>query len=511
MSRSSPHERPATTASCGLCSLVCSVTSDSPLCERGATGASLLHAEGRLRTPTVMQGDQRTDKPWPVALATAAERLRGCVQRHGSDAVAVLCSSSLTLESAWMARQLALDGLGTTWIGSLSSVIRGGQRQDLDPLLGLTASTCTRDDLQRADLVLVVGADPHRTHPGLATQLGRAKANGARVVVLHSSYTGAVRDADHWLDPRRGTLGTLLATVLHRVRHTTGGQFVSLSPMLRDAIAEALDGHDEAAACATTGTTNDDLEALTTLLCEAERVVAVYDLDDTTERSEGDLALLAGLLAQRGALTAPGCGLLLLRAEANQAGIAVADLYDDIVPVLEEGRLRGLLVIGEDPLLRPELAPGLRALETMVVVDSHASLTTRTADVVLPMPTVAESAGTLVACDGRIKGLVPQLSPPAGRQLHDVLNALAMELGAPGHPDDLEVLRSLFSADLGRDPGYLERLRAEAGSWDWRPVLGDRSGDLAHRADCWRVLGGSQSRLVALIEARQRHGPRKEA
>jgi len=524
MSPGSREELPTRTTSCGLCSLACpqrqevvggtltcSASIGPPPCERSATGAPLLQTEKRLRTPGVGRSPQRQDESWTVAINAAADLLRGCVQRHGSNAVAVLCSSSLTLESAWMARQLALDGMNTTWICSLGNAIRGGQRQDLDPLLGHTSSTCTRGDLQRADVVLLVGADPHRSHPGLAVLLERAKANGARVVVLHSSYTDAVHDASHWLDPRRGTLSTLLASLVARVRTTMGSQLGAVSPSLGDAIEDALDGHDEAAACATTGTTSDDLEVLTTLLCEAERVVAVYDLDDTAERSQGDLALLAGLLAQLSALTAPGCGLLLLRAEANQAGIVLADLYCDLGPALEEGKLRGLLVIGEDPLSRPELAPGLRSLETLVVVDAHTSLTARTADVVLPMPTVIESTGTFVACDGCIKSLEPALSPPAGRQLHDIINALAVALGAPACPSDLHALRGLISAELGRDPSFLERLRAEAGSWDWRPMLGDRGGNLAHHADCWHVLNSSQNRLLELIEARRRHDTSKEA
>ncbi len=518
MSSVPPTPDPVST-SCGLCSLTCwhaDAAADTGAaavhggCPRGREARALLQSEQRLLEPTMLAGATRRVLGWPVAITTAASRLAECVGRHGPNSVAVLAAASLPLEASWLLRQLAQDGLDTTQVGSLSSAIRGGAREDLDGFIGRTTSTCTREDLDSADLIVLVGADPHRTHPRLAVQLERAVETGAHVVVLHSAHTAAVKHAGTWIDPRRGTLCAFLLALLGRVRATLG-RSGDLSAPIEASIDELISSCDEAKVLGVTGTQPEDLGQLTARLCQAERVVAIYDLDDTTERSEGDLLLLAGLLAALGKLTAHGSGLFLLHAEANQAGIALTDLHQDLGPALDSGNLRGLLVVGEDPLMRPELAPQLRALDTLVVLDAHASLTARMADVVLPIPSLAESSGTLVACDGRLGRLRPSVEPLCGRGLVPTLNELARRLGAPEQPDELEAIRARLAVEFGMDPGHLEQLRRDGARWERRVVLGDAAGSVTPCAGCWPVLEAPLGRLQALIEARHRRASRKEA
>jgi formate dehydrogenase major subunit len=496
-------------SSCALCAMTCPIElkPDAPdqeiACSRGREGRQRLQATERLTEPTIQGPEGREAVDWERALGAAAEVLQGCLDRHGPNSVAVLCSATLQLEAAWMIRQLALDGLNTTQIGCLGCVVREGWRTDLDPLLGRTASTACLEDIDRADLVLVVGADPARSHPQLAARLDRASARGVHVAVLHSSHTDLAETASTWVDPRRGTLNLYLAALLDSLR----GQCDSVRGLpgtLESSMQQALEGFDRAEALSVCGTRAPSLEALARRLRHARRVVAIYDLDDQTERSESDLALLACVLACLDRLVQPGSGLLLLHAEANAAGISLADLYQDLAPSILDGRIRGLLVIGEDPLERPRLAPTLQALEALVVLDAHASPSVERSNVALPTPSLAESEGTLVRCDGRVCPLERSAPPAAGLGLLELIHRLAEQLGVVGLPQDPEAARSEISVDLGRDADYLERLRSQGGRLDWNPSLAEQPVTLTPIPGCWPALFPARPRLQELLWAHRR-------
>jgi formate dehydrogenase (coenzyme F420) alpha subunit len=514
-----PDPSPDTTrlrSACPLCSLACpleletspaglvvhSATGSPSHCTLGPRGVPMLQEGPRLRAPSIRDGEAHRGVGWDEAIAAAAELLQGTLHRHGPNAVAVLSSSGLPLEASWLARQLALDALGTTQVGSVAGALRGGARDDLDLILGRTASTCSLADIADADLVLVVGADLERSHPGLCDHLAAAREAGAELAVLHSSYTRLAAQAEVWLDPRRGSLSVLLAGLLAGVHDQAGGRAVAMSEDLHGALRQATEALQVDQLERTTGCERADLEGLLTLLEGASRVVAIYDLDDSAERSQHDLRLLAGLLATLGKLSSAGSGLLLLGSEANTNGVAQADLHEDLGPQLCDGELRGLLVIGEDPVMHPELAPGLRDLECLVVIDAYPSATAARADVVLPSPSLPESEGTMVATDGCVRAVEGALPPLAGRSLPAILVALAEAMGVEGMEVEPAAIRVELAMDLHLAHERLEQLRADGGRWAWRTGSPGAAPPPEPAPGCWTVPCGARSRLLGLLESR---------
>ncbi len=515
----------AVRSACPLCSLACplelepgcdgTLTASSPAgspvhCRRGPWGLTALTTGPRLHTPSVRTRGQAEPASWPDAIAAAARGLETTIRRHGPEAVAVLASASLPLEASWLTRWLALEGLGTTQVGSVAAALRG-TRGDLDALLGRTASTCSVGDLARADLILVVGADPERSHPGLCLPLEAARRGGAEIIVLHSGYTQLASRADLWLDPRRGSLSTLLAASLASVR----AQAV-LPDGLPGELVAALQGADARVdpgeLARVSGCDHTDLVELASRLLRARRVVAVYDLGDASERSRDDLPLLAGLLASVGGFSRPGSGLLLLGAEVNHYGVCLGDLHEDIGLLVREGGLRGLLVIGEDPTMQPWLEPGLRSLEHLVLIDAYPSGTADRADVVLPSPSLPESGGTFVASDGAVRIVEPALEPIAGRSLPSILVALGEALGAPEQDEALEEIRAELAPELGLSPAGFERLRRRGGRITWSSLRPGGTLTLEPEARSWPVPSGPRSRLEGLLASRREAGDlRREA
>ncbi len=522
--RQGPWKSERVPSVCGFCSLGCAldlnVVTDgllwakSPagagiwegdLCYKGRFGTGLIQCRDRIARPMIRRGTELRESSWEEALKFAARILEESQKRNGPDSVAVLAVPRMTLEECYLTGRLARGGLGANLIGSFGQFRRGGPRRDLDEIMGETVSTCRQDDLYSADLVLVVGADPSSTHPVLGMKVRRAARKGGRVVVLNSNNTDLAHSSKLWLDPRRGAMGILLAGVLRRIldRAQIQPPIPGLDGQELNSLRESLQSAslDEVARIA--GVDPGRLEELAELIAGARNLVAIYDLDETIERATDDLPILAQILLLTGHLARPGSGLLLLQADCNSEGARLAGMRENQLPggidlndtdylrkvagsweidpgrfsgkarkgfseMLASGKLKGALVILEDPYCDPEADRLLGKLEALVVVDQFLTETAKLAQVVLPASTLAETSGTIVSFDRQLRAVNRADHPVAGKTTAEVLVRLGKELGH-SMPSDPEKIRAELSALMGISPQDLEKARNEQTAW---PVPG---------------------------------------
>ncbi|TFG61353.1 MAG: molybdopterin oxidoreductase, partial [Deltaproteobacteria bacterium] len=477
--RQGPWRTTRVSSACGFCSLACPmdlhVVTDgllwaaSPvdalgrkgdLCSKGRFGTGLLQSGDRIRTPMVRKNGGLAQAGWEEALREAGRLLTECRRLHGAGSIAVLAADRMTWEESHLVGRFARESLGTDHVGSFGAVRRGGLRRDLDDFLGRTASTCLLEDLEDADVVVVVGADPGATHPVLGTRLRRAARRGAAIVVVHSNEIDLVRPSTLWLNPRRGTSGILLADVLRRIlaAGTVDRRWTGTDEDEREVLRDLLEGAAPGGVDRACGVASGKVEALAQAVIGGKKVVAVYDLEDTAERSSGDLALLARIQAATGHLVPPAGGLLLLGSDGNAVATGpVVGEGTDLPDALSAGRIRGAVVLLEDPLSDPGGGDLLGDLETLVVADHSWTRTARAAQVVLPASTLAETGGTLVRFDGSPCPLERACSPPGGRTTAEMIRDLAEEIGcgipSPGTDAaraDLSRAPAVLSADAGR-------------------------------------------------------------
>ena len=484
--RQGPWESTRVSSVCGFCSLACpldlNVVTDgllwatSPidprhgegdLCFKGRFGIGLLQSADRIRSPLIRKDGRLVEVPWEEALREAGRLLLRCRDRHGPESMAVLAAARMTLEECYLVGRFARAGLGTDHIGSFSQFRRGGPRSDLDDFLGRTASTCFLDDLDDADTVVLVGADPGTTHPVLGMRLRRLARKGASIVVVNSNEIDLVRSSRLWLDPRRGTSGLLLADVLRRVMEHVGTNKKAIRPGgdELEVLKKLLESTAPGGAARVCGVNSAKMNALAEIFTGGKKVVAIYDLEETAERSTDDLALLARLQTATGHLVPPGGGLLLLGADGNSEGARLAvEGGVSLAEALSSGRLRGALVFLEDPYSDPEAGPIFGGLETLVVVDHSLTRTAKAAHVVLPASTLAETEGTVVRFDGKIHTVEKACNPPGGRTTAELILNLAGEIGHKIPSARAEAVHAELFRMLGISPADAERAREE-GRW----------------------------------------------
>jgi predicted molibdopterin-dependent oxidoreductase YjgC len=363
-------------------------------CVRGRFGIiDLIHSPDRLRTPLLRKQGRLVESSWEEALPFAAAAL----QPYTGDCMAMLISPHLTTESAYVLQKYARLVMGSRFVDSPTALPRFPQAASLAEKLQ-TNHRPTLHAIREARCILVIGANPRRSHPVVAVQIRQAQAAGAKLIVIDPRRTELARRADIWLPVDPGKDAGLLR------RLTKGGHD---DHDLRNA-AEMLHQHAPVAIVYGSGVTHYP-EALQTLRAIDE--------------------LSAVIQPQAYVIPLPGAANTLGVLAAGAAATTPETNYDAIIQGISSRQIKALYLTGEMPL-----SDELANLELLIVQDSYISTSlAEMAHIVFPSASFAEISGSLINLEGLVQRFGPAI-PPVGESRPDwwIAAELAQVMGAPG-------------------------------------------------------------------------------
>jgi assimilatory nitrate reductase catalytic subunit len=218
------------------------------LCSKGAALEDTLGLEGRLLHPMV--GGKQVD--WDTATAHVADGFARIIRDHGPDAVAFYVSGQLLTEDYYVANKLMKGFIGSGNIDTnsrlcMSSSVAGHKRA-----FGGDVVPGNYEDIEAADLVVLVGSNAAWCHPVLYQRLiAAADGNpGRKVVVIDPRRTPTADGADLHLAIKPGS-DTVLFNGLLADLHARGKidtNFVERQTTgLDDALQHAMSSVEEVA------------------------------------------------------------------------------------------------------------------------------------------------------------------------------------------------------------------------------------------------------------------------
>ncbi|MER6411330.1 molybdopterin-dependent oxidoreductase [Streptomyces humidus] len=295
------------------------------LCTKGATTADMLAAPGRLSTALVRSDRGAEPEPAPVqaAIAETARRLRKIVDEHGPDAVALYVSGQMTLEAQYLANKLAKGYLRTNQIESNSRLCMASAGTGYKLSLGADGPPGSYEDLDLADVFLVIGSNMADCHPILFLRMmDRVKA-GAKLIVVDPRRTATAAKADLFLQVRPGTDLALLNGLLHLLHENghTDPDFVAAHTEGWEGMPEFLADYPPAVVAELTGIPEADLREAARLIGEAGEWTSCWTmgLNQSTHGTWNTNALVNLHLAT-GAICRPGSGPFSLTGQPNAMG-----------------------------------------------------------------------------------------------------------------------------------------------------------------------------------------------
>ena len=436
------------------------------LCSKGSALAETVGHEGRLLAPRI----SGQDSDWDSALDLVAKRFSDTIARHGPDSVAFYVSGQLLTEDYYVANKLMKGFIGTANIDTnsrlcMASTVAGHKRA-----FGTDTVPGTYEDIDEADLVVLVGSNLAWCHPVLYQRLLAArKARGTRIVVIDPRRTASCDGADMHLALGSGSdvaLFNRLLVALHE-----GGA-------LDKAFLQHVDGFDAALEAAladdpaVTGLSEAEIRAFCQLWMGTEKVVTIFSqgVNQSTSGSDKVNAILNCHLAT-GRIGKPGMGPLSVTGQPNAMGgrevgglanmlachldienplhrNAVREFWQapempeapglkavDMFRAVGDGRIKALWIIHTNPAVTlpdaDRVAAAIKGCDFTVVSDiTGATDTARLADVLLPATAWAEKDGTVTNSDRMISRQRAVLAPPGtARPDWDILADVGRRMG----------------------------------------------------------------------------------
>ena len=172
------------------------------LCSKGAALAETVGLEGRLLTPRI----GRREVEWDEAVKAVALGLNRTIAEHGPDSVAFYVSGQLLTEDYYVANKLMKGFIGSANIDTnsrlcMASTVAGHKRA-----FGADVVPGCYEDLEEADLIVLVGGNSAWCHPVLYQRIIAARTDNKRLVVIDPRRTATCDEADLHLPLRPGTV-----------------------------------------------------------------------------------------------------------------------------------------------------------------------------------------------------------------------------------------------------------------------------------------------------------------
>lgn len=381
--------------------------------------------DGRLLHPVV---DGRR-QGWDRAVAQIAQRLAGTIARHGSGSVALHIGGGLLTEDLYVVNKLMKGFLGSAHILGPSATAAGRAQK---AAFGEDVMPAAYEDIDRADLILMVGSHLATRHPVLMDRVQAAReARGALLVVLADDAADPDIDADLLLPIAPGSAARLIGGLLLHCHdgRATDGAFMAQHLHVPDGFWATLrPSHDLWSIARICGLAPASIRAFYDLWAGRGAAVTLYpDNDGDIASAVIDLHLATGRIGRPGA--APfalsgmangmgarevGCVAGHLAAHLDFAPDAIADTArfwgaramvsgpglegPELIDAMQAGEIKALWSIGAE-------RDGARLRQARAAVPLSIRSTTRAEEradgwtILLPSPHWVEKDGTLTGMD----------------------------------------------------------------------------------------------------------------
>ena len=171
------------------------------LCSKGSALGETLGLGTRLLHPLARQAEGTLARiSWGTALDRVAGGLISTIARHGPDAVAFYLSGQLLTEDYYVANKLMKGFIGTANVDTNSRLCMASSVAGHRRVFGADIVPCTYEDIDLADLIVLVGSNAAWCHPVLYQRMvaNRSK-RGAKIIVIDPRRTETAEDSDLFL------------------------------------------------------------------------------------------------------------------------------------------------------------------------------------------------------------------------------------------------------------------------------------------------------------------------
>ena len=414
------------------------------LCSKGSALGETLGLDGRLMHPEV--NNQRAS--WDEALDLVARKFSEAIRDHGPDSVAFYVSGQMLTEDYYAANKLMKGFIGSANIDTNSRLCMASSVAGHKRVFGSDTVPGTYEDLELADLIVLVGSNLAWCHPVLYQRIAAAKEQrpAMRVVLIDPRRTMTADFADLHLPVQNDGDVALFLGLINDLKHTNAfdRHYVGAHVNGMAAALEAATSFDIEAVAKQTGLSSTDIGTFYHWFAATPKTVTVYSQGVNQSQSGTDKvnAIINCHLAT-GRIGKPGMGPFSITGQPNAMGgrevgglanmlaahmdieteshrAIVQDFWQspnlpqkpglkavDMFKAVGDGQIKALWIMSTNPVVSmPDsgaVEAAIKACPFVVVSDVMAETDTiRHAHVKLPATAWSEKNGTVTNSERRI-------------------------------------------------------------------------------------------------------------
>jgi formate dehydrogenase major subunit len=461
-------------------------------CIKGRFAWGYTTHKDRMLKPMIRKAitDPWQEVSWDEAFAYTASEFKRIQAKYGIDSVGGITSSRCTNEETYLVQKLVRTAFGNNNVDTCARVCHSPTGYGLKQTIGESAGTQTFKSVEKADVIVLIGANPTDGHPVFASRLKKRLRQGAKLIVIDPRRIDIVRsphvEAQHHLQLKPGTNVAVISALAHviAIEGLIAEQFVAERCDLKSfnqwrEFVSRIENSPESLE-AVSGVPAQAIRLAARLFANANNGAIYYGLG-VTEHSQGSTMVMgiANLAMATGNVGREGVGINPLRGQNNVQGACDMGSFPHELPgyrhvsdgttrnVIEtawgvsinpepglripnmldaavSGSFKGLYCEGEDIVQSDpntqHVAHALMQMECIVVQDLFLNETAKYAHVFLPGSSFLEKDGTFTNAERRISRVRKVMPAKAGYADWEITVKLANALGYPmtySHPKEI--------------------------------------------------------------------------
>ena len=462
-------------------------------CVKGRFAFGYATHKDRMTKPMIRANikDPWQEVSWEEAINYAASELMRIQAKYGKGSIGGITSSRCTNEEVYIMQKLIRAGFGNNNVDTCARVCHSPTGYGLKQTFGESSGTQDFDSVMKADVIMVIGANPTDGHPVFSSQMKKRLRQGAKLIVIDPREIDLVKNSPHvtanyHLKLRPGTNVALINAIGHVIvtEKLMDEVFVNdrcdIASFAKWETFIAQEHNSPEATEAITGVTASTLREAARLYATANNGAIYYGLG-VTEHSQGSTMVIgiANIAMATGNLGRDGVGVNPLRGQnnvqgscdmgsfphefpgyrhvsdpdthklfetawqaelSNEPGLRIPNMFDAAF----DKSFMGLYCEGEDIAQSdPDIQhvhAALRSMECVIVQDIFLNETAKFAHVFLPGASFLEKNGTFTNAERRISPVRKVMSPLTGYQDWEVTQMLSNAMGYPmnyNHPSEI--------------------------------------------------------------------------
>ena len=324
---------------------------ESRLCVKGRYGFDYVHHKQRLTKPLIRKpGFPKSadfvmdpadplsvfrEATWEEALDVAANKLREIRDTRGKNALSGFGSAKGSNEEAYLFQKLVRTGFGSNNVDHCTRLCHASSVAALLEGVGSGAVSNQVSDVQFAEVVLIIGANPTVNHPVAATWIKNAVKNGTKLVIADPRRTELARHATHVLQFNADTDVAMLNAIMHVIveEGLVNKEFVRDRTSGFDALAANVKKYSPEKMAPICGIPATTLREVARLFATSKGSMILWGMGISQHVHGTDNArCLIALSLMTGQVGRPGTGLHPLRGQNNVQGASDSGLIPMMYP-----------------------------------------------------------------------------------------------------------------------------------------------------------------------------------